>query len=236
MIRRIKFSGRKKIDKKDIEISFESGIIKNLNFNYSNYGFSENCDVWFEIYRKSEFERFYAGKIKNITLSNKETDILSEDYDCLFNLKVVDGNKIKGLCKQIRLYPKGKENNSILPVKFDDSENLKERIWKIIYDDAGPVLYIRKEYKSKLSQKDPELFFLIYPSALKEILIKLLLVDKISKEEDAMEEWQKSWIKFAIDLAKGEDLSEPNEETIDVLTDKFCSNNRQIFEKIDFEE
>jgi hypothetical protein len=212
MIRKFNYTGRKKIERNNISIR----LIKDnsphpyfdLKITSSADDFPDDSELFVEAYDRSSFMRFKCGTLKNPVFPEDRhlTAIHSTDA-ILFRVKVVDPTSHHGriLAVADRLTSIGESQEesqriSLLPVAYD---NLDKEIWKLDFRDVGPVLILNNKIESvNVTEivKTSDLFFsLVYPSVLREILVRILVIDEAFEEDDP-ELWQNLWLAFVENL------------------------------------
>jgi len=212
MIRKFNYTGRKKIERNNISIR----LIKDnsphpyfdLKISVSADDFPDDSELFVEAYDRSSFMRFKCGTLKNPVLPEDRhlTAIHSTDA-ILFRVKVVDPSahhgRILAVADRLTSIGESQEDSkhiSLLPVTYED---LDKEIWKLDFRDTGPVLILNKKIESvNVTEivKTSDLFFsLVYPSVLREILVRILVIDDAFEEDDP-ELWQNLWLAFVENL------------------------------------
>ncbi len=207
MIKRCNYTKRKKILLKDVKIKIEGsgdqfGCCVDLS-GLSTYNLPTGSPIYIEAYRQALWKRFSCGNIGNEKNGLKYDLSLFEVPDGLkFRAKVVSlENKkiILAEADQIKADSGDIDDNapSLLPLK---PQELGEEVYKIAYGPKGPIMLINKKLGNiKEFSKSPIFSSLVYPSAFKEILIKIFLIDKFTEDSDR-EDWRSRWIKLIKDL------------------------------------
>ena len=225
-IRRIKFLKRKKILQTHVQVAVEvNGPAKRFTavVTLQEYGFPSDAQVWLEAKQLLETQRFSLGTI-GAPKPPVPTDISRLKGERVsFNLLVVDpaNARILGSAEAVRprlQQEPTQESIPLLPV--DASIGLGGLVWRLDYcesDQEGhtdaPVLMIDREIargSASLFMQDPAVRALVLPSAMREVLTKVLLIDDCEYDPNSRS-WRDSWIRFATRLAGEEppSLSEP---------------------------
>lgn len=206
MIRKLNYTGRKRISRKHIKIKIRNNdenvqIIPDLSAIPREVYPSESR-VYIEAYRQTLLERFFYGTVSN--LDNVQEFTLKEFDDVegvLFRVKIVDcskSNKLLGLGDRIPLV-EGQENIvkkiPLLPV---ESRDLADEIFKLEFSEsAGPSLVINSQLGNREDiARHPAFESLVYPKILHAILTKVYLIDEIFDFSDT-EGWEARWIIFS---------------------------------------
>jgi hypothetical protein len=204
MKKKINYTGRKKIKKQDFAVTINRkdtvAVDFNVSFKLKDYAFPDNAKVFVEAFRHNELKRFDFGTVQDIKKIDTDISELSRKDTLLFNLKIVDDQndkgKIIGYIKSVKPIDEGYDRSSILDVEFCEfSDNL---IWKIAYDEGGPILQINTKITNiqYLITDHPFFFFNVYPAVIKEIMYQIKYIDN-AEIEDNEYEWHDSWIKMA---------------------------------------
>ncbi len=208
MIRKFNYTGRKKIERNDILIRLVKDTTPHpyfdLKISINPEGFPDDAEIYLEAYDRSSFMRFRCGTLKDPVLPADRhlTGIHSTDA-IHFRVKVVDPSaqhgKILAVADRLTSVgesPEDTRHRSLLPVAYDD---LGKEIWRLDFRDIGPVLTINNKIDAvNVTEivKSSDLFFsLVYPSVLREILIRILVIDDAFDDEDP-ELWQNLWLAF----------------------------------------
>jgi len=223
MIRKFNYTGRKKIERNDISIHLVKDTTPHpyfdLKITASSEDFPDDAELFVEAYDRSSFMRFHCGTLKNPKFPEDRhlTEIHSTDA-IHFRVKVVDPSTQHGkiLAVADRLTSVGEsledtKHRSLLPVTYAD---LGKEIWKLDFRDIGPVLTVNNKIEDvNVTEivKSSDLFFsLVYPSVLREILVRILVIDE-TFEEDEPELWQNLWLTFVESLPEVTKITDSRE-------------------------
>ncbi len=214
-IKRIKFLKRKKILQQDVRVALESnGQAKRFTANaeLADYGFPAESQVWIDAKQLLETMRFDLGTVGSPRPSVSFDISKLKGERVTFNLWVVDAATARKLgsaeaLRQSLGQVRNQDSIALLPV--DGSARLDGVIWRIDYseqDEEGhsdaPVLMIDRDAAKDSASvfiQDPGMRAAILPPAMKEILTKLLLVDRCEYDPESRS-WRDSWIRFAARL------------------------------------
>ncbi|MCK6584498.1 MAG: hypothetical protein L6Q49_15495, partial [Anaerolineales bacterium] len=125
-----------------------------------------------------------------------------------FRVKVTAPGKIHKLLAEadaIPLIAPEEENYSNAPLlEVMPSQELGDEIYRVDFSEGTPVLLINSEMGSyKLIGRSPAFLSLALPAVFREILTKILVIDKMADDND-MEDWHCRWIRF-VKLLPGTD-------------------------------
>ena len=212
MIRKFNYTGRKKIEKSNIHIRLIRDTTPypyfDMKISISPEDFPEDSELFVEAYDRTSFMRFKCGTLKNPQYPEDRhlTEIRSTD-SIMFRVKIVDPSaqhgKILGVADRISSVGESQEDTkhiTLLPVTYDD---IGKEIWKLDFRDTGPVLVLNNKIESvpvtELVRSNELFFSLVYPPVLREILVRILVIDDAFEEEDP-EAWQNLWLAFVESL------------------------------------
>jgi len=210
-MRSFNYTGRKKItlDRLLLQISHAGGNKFCIygEFDLDDLLFPANAKVFVEAYYQANWMRFDFGQVSNIQAPDNTWLTEFEDIEVvLFRVKVTDAEekKLLGLADKIRPLLPDEESDSnrspLLPVK---STHLKGMPWHIDYSDERPILEIDKSLGNKNAVfREPLLRSLILPAAYREVLIRIVTIEK-NYDPDDPDVWQTQWLRFSRILGAG---------------------------------
>lgn len=239
-IRRFNYTQRQRIEQSDARITLhepESGFATfDAALNLKPYELPEEALVFVEAYRQTTRMRFAFGTAGHIEpLSERILGEFDTTDGVLFRVCVSSTAQPQGMLLaeadqiQPRL-PEAADDNRLplLAVKPDD--DLGHQVWSVDFS-GDPILLVN----SKLGDyhalsTSPAFIALVLPAALREILMRTLLVEKHTDTED-LQDWRSRWLRFACLLPGGstppdaEDKEEV-ENWIDSAAASFCRQFR----------
>lgn len=239
--KRLNWTGRRRItrDRVDIAISREAGRPAfSARITLADLGLAPDARVVVEAYRQAAYMRFAYGTVAFITPPHSTW---LEEFDppegVLFRVKVIgvgaDDGRILAEADQIRpVDPTADESGrkSLLTVR---GEALGDEVWQLRVDEGSqpPELVVNSELGIhwKTLARDPHLFWLVYPSALREIL--RAIVRGGVPETDDLADWRVQWLRFAerqpgVGPRPEEADPEAQLEWIEGVVRSFCRANR----------
>lgn len=255
MKRQINYTDRKKIPKKNVELEFfyNDGIpskARITKLSLEELGLPSEAKVFLDAYHRTEFKRFPLGTLNKLEIpKDLDFDGLILKQRLLFRVIVSDPKTKKVLAHADRIKPsnlsKGddvfQKRESILPVYIG---NIDPRAWMLKFDseyDDGPVLLVNNKIPdTEKFCKSPEFVQLVLPAVLKEILFKMLIIDRIDSFEDPTYEWHKKWLTFLkqqLRIDPEEHFSaeaDSNEiaDQIEEVVNRFAEKQKEYFEKL----
>jgi hypothetical protein len=243
MIRRLNYTGRRKIPRENINITlFRNGGVEEFDavIRTVALGLPETARVFVEAYHKSDWMRFDYGTVGAPAIPpDRRLTVFYAGARILFRVKVVSAGEESGkiLAEADRLTPLSsdghREREPLLPVRI--VANLGDQIWRVTWN-GGPVLELnRNEPECKhLLTADPRFKWLILPEVLRCILTRLLSEDMDEEEEPGADSIGKRWLAFAGSLhaeppppVEGRD-ADTIESWVDEVVAAFCRRHRAL--------
>jgi hypothetical protein len=221
---RIKFLHRRKILQSDMEIRLEVlGPTKRFSakFNLDQYKFPPSSRIYIDAKQLLERIRFDFGPVSSPRTGTSVDISRLKGERITFDVLVVDASIARklGSAETVRPLKAGDSSNDpkeLLPI--DASQRLDGVVWRIDYSDNwegssdAPVLLFDKvaahDSASDFS-RNAWVRSLVFPSAMREILTKILLLDH-HHYEPASTAWRDAWVRFAAKAA-GQEPPEVNE-------------------------
>jgi hypothetical protein len=211
-IKRVNFTERKKVNKKDITIEISDGSPRTFHarLNLQEYKFPPKAEVFLEATctRSEIVQRFHFGQIKHIVptrplVLDKLTD---ENKNIRFTLKIVDTSqeigRMLGIAKNIHPInaTKGMPLGSLLPIVRNN--DLEDQLWRLHFnEDAEVFLHVNggiDGLKEDFESENSRILCLILPAIVREILYRAFR-DGV-EEEDDQGGWKTDWIRLAKDF------------------------------------
>jgi hypothetical protein len=250
MIRRLNYTGRKKIPRSRITIRLlpagDSLYAFSADFDLAKLGFPADARVYIEAYNSSSYMRFPFGTVaqrldpRDLRLSEIARRPLPK-----FRLKVVDHGKRLGLLlgaadKIVPLRPDEDMANkqSLLPVDFVD---LGDRVWRLELSD-WPVLELnnRIETIGETARSGDAFLGLVFPEVLRQILEEIVIRQDETDPDLDESDWTSLWMRYVCSLpgvsdpptAVTADSTDLRHDWIEDVVQAFCRSKqaRQRFE------
>ena len=239
-VRRYNYTGRKRLTSGDVEIklydygsplSFE---VKKLSLE--RHELPGNAPVFVEAYRQTSWMRFPLGTVGELNYQDyMPLGEFDSPFGIKFRIKVTSAGDPHGrlIAEWDRIVPETSDAGpeSLLPVRPDD--NLGEEIFKVAFDDYPVLLVNSRLTRWKEISTDPVFTSLVYPSVLRTVLTRILLIMKHFDFEDS-EDWRSQWLIFAQSRSGVDKMpfdgdgvaDEDREEWIEQVVTAFCKQNR----------
>ena len=245
MLRRFNYTGRKKIPRAAVSVKVSGAAIPSFDakFDLGALQLPGHARVYVEAYHRASYMRFDFGQVSDI---RPPKDRLLTEIEgggtAQFRLKVVDETTEHGcvLAEADGVTPLDADEvaanrNSILPVVITD---LGDQVWRVDFissPDGRPVLELNKnvEAVAQIALGDDGFFALVYPDVVRQILDRVLFVEKFTDTDGPDDDWRIQWLKFSCTLSGimpppqaeggGDDSIEPrHDEWIDDTVAAFC--------------
>jgi hypothetical protein len=225
MIRRINFTGRKKILREDVRISVRPDADGFLTFdasvNLREYGLPDDGQVFIEAYRQTTLMRFPYGTVvapqpaRNLPL--RLTEFTTRD-GLLFRVKVSAAGDAAGvLLAEADHIPvsddeEQPENRIALLPPF--GQNLGQELWRVDFGSPdGPILLVNSSLGDwKTVAASPQFRSLVYPAAMRQVLWYVYKIEK-TRHSDDPDDWGSNWLRFAAALPGAGKLPDDENDT-----------------------
>lgn len=241
MIRRLNYTGRRKILRENIHITlFRHDGVDEFEAIIRTAGLDlpANARVFVEAHHKSDWMRFDYGTVAAPAIpADRRLTIFYDGARILFRVKVVSAGEDSGkiLAEVDRLTPissdDDRDREPLLPVRLVG--NLGDQVWRVIWG-GGPVLELNKnepECKHLLTA-DSRFKWLVIPEVLRSILTRVLTEEMDDEEEPGEGGPGQRWIDFAASLHSEPPPSseardaEIIEKWVDEVVAAFCRRHR----------
>lgn len=209
MIKRVNFTGRRRIPRSRIDIALAAGPPHRVSATIDLEGMSlfPEAAVVLEATSagSSIVERIECGVVKQLKPPSNQQLREVEGDNVYFTLKVIDRQerigRILGMAEHIRPEvagqptPEGKRG--ILPIEPHD---LGQELWRLEFKDQDVILYVNEKIPDlkDRARSDPLFYALVYPEVVRRVLTQAI-DDNVDVEEDD-ERWQIFWLRFGRDL------------------------------------
>ncbi|MGC8742850.1 MAG: hypothetical protein ACP5T0_03085 [Verrucomicrobiia bacterium] len=249
MKRTFNYTGRIKIDQNRITYEYSSNgdcVLTIKDIKIADYTLAGGSELYAEIFYRNEYLREKIGTVDNIKLpyfiSLKD---LSYRENLSFRIIVVEQNELKILASTSVIKPANISisEDVLLPLKYQD---LGKVVWRIDYECESvdkPVLLINSKIPGieKTAVSDPVFIMNVYPAVLRDILQRIIFIEKINPNDDLTSDWCGQWLKYATKLNKRENMPEifiddvnyseqiKDEwyEWIENVVDRFCDKRKE---------
>ena len=242
MRRTFNYTGRRRIRRERISIrvyKLDSGSRWfDADLRLAQLRLPADARVFVEAYFERAYLRFDFGRVDAI--SPPEDRSLGEiDYGgrINFRIKVTDSTGAHGklLATADSIIPSRPQEEeqareSLLPVEQRD--DMGQELWRVAFDLGGPYLEVNSTIEDVMGlfRNNRTVAALVYPQALRIILIKALLMDGASTAEGG---WESRWLRFGTLLTAAPPPMHPDEvdeaaRWIDSVTAAFARKLRAV--------
>ncbi len=236
------YTKRKFIHQQDVSISLNE-VAKGPNtfdaiLHLSKYELPSDASVFVEAYRQTSWMRFNYGTVGAISApANRSLTEFDSPEGILFRVRVTSTESPNGLllaeADKIALRSSKEQVENRMPLLSVKPEDLGCAVYRIDFTDR-PILTINSAVGDwKAVSRSTEFTTLVYASVLREILVRIMGVEKYFETEDLLD-WRAQWLSFALSLPGTPDLPKEDSniddlyEWIDQTTGAFSKQNSII--------
>jgi hypothetical protein len=223
MLRRINYTGRKRIGREDIRIIlYEAGVAPakfDAQLQLAKYALPSDATVFIEAYRQTFLMRFDFGTVSNLKApADRNLSEFESPEGILFRVKVTSQSPEKGKllaeADRIPFHRADEEQEDRIPILPVVPQDLGPEITKIDFADEPRLLVNSVLPGYRNLALSPAFMSLVYPAALREILTRILRIERHRDTEDA-EDWRSKWLLYSMFLPGiGEPPQEEEEDTV----------------------
>lgn len=208
MKRTFNYTGRKKINRKDVGIRLSQvngSWVFDAEIHLSEYHFARTAEIWFEAYRQNLWMQWAWGTIATpIVPLDRKLSEFDDPTGVLFRVRVVhppgpEHHKIIGEADGIPFVKAGEADDRRRHLLNPIPDNLEHELWRLDFSDDSPRFLVNKDAKPswEAMARLPQFLALVYPEVTRRILMRILLDSDQWSEDDDEEGWKKDWIQFA---------------------------------------
>lgn len=242
MIKRVNFTGRRRIPRSKVELQLFDGSPRRFsaNIQFEVNAFPGDAEVVLEATSAGStiVERIPCGTIDDLLQPNLRELRHVDGENVFFTLKVIDRHeqigRLLGVAEQLRPERSGEASTGgrrgILPI---EPAELGQEVWRLEFTDHDVLLQVNAkliELKDRV-RSDVMLYAIIYPDVIRRV-IRAAIFENVDVEEDS-ERWSVLWLRFGKDLhplhsnpPSAGDTSELIDEWIDEVAVAFCNQHR----------
>lgn len=202
MIRRLNFTGRKKLARKDVTIRLGASGTVEAQLALETYELPPSARLFVEAYRQTAWQRLDFGTVAEPVRSGQALSGFGSLEGIRFRVRVVEAQPsgpaplilalVDGLTP---VRPAGKAGGlSLLPVDWGE---LAAETWRLVVDDeSGPLLLVSRPLvpDREAFVGSPEFVSLALPEILRRIVERALLSGATDEEEGG---WAADWLRLA---------------------------------------
>jgi len=214
-IRHLNYTKRHDFNEGDIEVRVVDPAQRppavRMSLNLGGAQLPPNARIYFEAYRRTMRMRFDYGTVGNPGFPSGVA-VLTDFPDAdglLFGVKITsvnenDAGKLLADRDRIRLTTSS-ENDKRITLLPTLSGDVGQQLWQVDFPTTGPELVFSDRLGDwKTFAADPLVKSLIYPSILRTVLTKAVIIEEWPEEDD--DTWQGQWLQFAGGFADWDEL------------------------------
>jgi len=241
MLRKLNFTERAKIARTNVRVTLRreaDGVLAfDPQLSFDGVDLVPTARVFIEAYYRTSFMRFDCGSVEAFAppADRRLTEIDGTSV-VRFRVKVVDNSRndhrIIAVADDLVVteeQPAVSGRMPLLPVSFTAA--LEQLPWRIAHE-PGPVLELNSAIDDihDLAKHDATFFALVYPAAIREILIHILVVEGHDAHETG-DEWWQLWLRWASRYSSSPLPSTDQDEAriwIDDVVAAFCAERQTV--------
>lgn len=204
-VRRLNFTSRQRIAQTDAGVVLRTAADGTTYFDavldLASYGFPGDARVFVEAYRQTVLMRFDFG---TASLLKPPADRSLADFanaeEVLFRVRTTaaSGNPgvLLGEADRIRPRKPDEQPDRRLPLLPPVPDDIGEEVWRVDFEGGTTLLVSRDLPNWKQTVSSDAFRALVYPAAMRQILERLLHVEKYTATDDPSD-WRSRWLTFA---------------------------------------
>ena len=208
MIRRLNYTDRKRIRREDIDISVTTpvdGVPEfEISLNLLDYKLPSEGIVFMEAYRRTTLMRFPLGTVTEVVVpADRKLGEFDTPEGVLFRVRVSstspDRGKLLAEADRISFRKPDSTTEERVPLLPVQSADLGAEVTKLDFDDRPTLLINSATGNWRDVARSPVFASLTYPNAFREILIRILRIEKFFDTDEAGD-WKCQWLTYAAGL------------------------------------
>jgi hypothetical protein len=237
MPRRFNYTNRQKINREDVSIRLRrngEGLVFDADLRLADYKLDKITpppQVYVEAYRGASalWKRFDFGRFGTTRPpDDRSLNEFGVPEGILFRVKVsAAGDDTLGrlLAEADRITPR-------LADEFDSpgqpliqhvaSNEIGDEVWRVDFGGVMPLLKINERVPMGVDQflRDPQYRAVFAPVVMRQILTRILIIERDAGDEDDETDWRQRWLQFARRLvSENWEIFEPNDGNLQTVED-----------------
>ncbi|MGB7157702.1 MAG: hypothetical protein WBD40_06525 [Tepidisphaeraceae bacterium] len=213
MPRRLNYTGRKKINRADASIRLQrdgDGLSFVADLRLADYKLDQVTPpprVYVEAYRGAStlWKRFDFGRVGTIQApEDRSLDEFAVPEGILFRVKVsAEGDALgKLLAEADKIHPRlpDEQDDHGLPlIQHVPADDIGEELWRVDFDADLPQLKVNSRVPMGVDQflVDPLHRAVFAPAVMRQVLTRILVIERDTGDEEDETDWRVRWIRFA---------------------------------------
>ena len=240
MKRRINSTGRRRIERRHVEIRLRKTPGQErprveAKFQLEDLELHPSAQIVLESRFKDFAQRFPWGTVAHPgPEGDPEISDLPSDQRISFCVKAVEPSSHKLLALARQLYPVGEEgeDGSRRELFRVRTRPLGQELWRVVIEEDGaPFLELNEEVPDVLARfREPGFRAAILPAAMRTVLLELR--DDDEDQDDDPDSWSQRWFRFARDLAGDERPSREQPPEMRDWIDRACREFARRFDLV----
>lgn len=240
MIKRVNFTGRRRIPRERVRVEVTDGPPRTFSASFTpdKERFPVGAVVCLEVMAagSNQVQRIEWGEVDRLE-AIRDRALEVEGRNVYFRLKVIDRSgqygRILGIADQVR--PVGAQAEGILPIERRD---LGEEAWRLDFGEQDVTLLINERPNGLFEEARSGCWFhaLVYPMVLRMVLERILLVDRSTDADDPDDDgWPARWLRFGRSLhpermapPSDDETPEEKESWIAAVVDQFTRKHKPL--------
>lgn len=215
MPRRFNYTDRHRILREHVSIRVLQEESGSLSFDgaidLSGYGIEKKYPqsrVYVEAYRgaTASWKRFDFGRIDAITApADRSLDGFRVPEGILFRVRVttMDGEGVGRLLAEadgVRPQLPGDDPQAVQPlIQHLSADDIGDEVWRLDFSGEMPLLKINSRIEVGVDQflMDPRHRAVFAPAVMRQILTRIMLIERFTGDEEDEMDWRQRWLRFA---------------------------------------
>lgn len=225
MPRRFNYTHRQRILREHVSIRVLNGEGGALAFDgvidLSSYGIEKSqpkSRVYIEAYRgaTASWKRFDFGCIESISPpADRSLDEFRVPEGILFRVRVTatDGEGAGRLVAEadgVRPQLAGDDQHAVQPlIEHMPADDIGDEVWRLDFSGEMPLLKINSRIGIGVDQflMDPRHRAVFAPAVMRQILTRIVLIEKFTGDEEDDMDWRQRWLRFAMRMSGSDPIS-----------------------------
>jgi hypothetical protein len=232
MPRQFNYTHRKRITRDDARVRItrngNGGLVFDVTLQLGEYKFDSSANsarVFVEAYRgaTASWKRFDFGTVTDIVPpEDRALDEFEVPEGVLFRIRVTaSGGESDGLlvgeADAIQPLLPGQADDHVQPlIQHMPSDGIGDELWRIDFNGDMPLILINSRLAIGVDQflMDSRYRAVFSSAVMRQVLTRILLIEKDSGDEDDDSDWRQRWVRFGVKMAgaacpdEGEDIQE----------------------------